>query len=246
MILHNTGGTDVVLSDVGSTVKVGGTYDFSRRLQQFSGSADTEAALTAATLLLEKTLVPLTFYTAERAVKKLHRAAIRDEDGVIKSLDNKPNPAIDDLVAIESKADNHKLMKTQAKNIPRIYGSAYQYAESNPVTPTTSALFTEKKRLSAAGLIAGDYRIGFQWEWCRQDATKCEIQCQLDDGAPLLADTDYEGPASSQNLWQLSSGFVVVPLTSGTHTVDIDFRKAVSGGAEFKIRKARIEIWRTI
>jgi hypothetical protein len=244
MILHNQGSSSIELPDVGSTVKAGGTYNFGNRLLAFSDSQDVETALTDETLKLQKTLSPLTFYTAERAVKKLHRALIKDEDGVIKSLDNLSSPALDDLMIVEHKSDGHKQKKTQLKNIPRVWGSEYKYAESNTVSTTTLLTFTQKLRLSTVTIPAGDYRIGYQWEWRADDGVQGFIQCQLDDGTPLLADTEPDVGTPSQNDWMLVGGFMRVTLTNDVHTIDIDFRKEIAGGSALKIRKARLEIWR--
>lgn len=114
----------------------------------------------------------------------------------------------------------------------------YQYAESESESSTSSTNYQQKLRLTTSSLSAGDYRIAWHFEYAvGSNNKKAQYQVQVDDSTTIHS----IDPEIRANYWQNSAGIKRLTLTSGTHTIDIDYRKS---NATAKIRKARIDIWR--
>lgn len=131
------------------------------------------------------------------------------------------------------------------------FGTEYQYAESEGVSTTNSTNFQQKLRLTTTSLPAGTYRIGWSYQWNHDSsANDFEARVQLDDSQNL--EEHVEEPQDSgggfgstgSNQQFTNSGFQHVSLSTGVHTVDIDYRTSDSGGDESSIWNARLEIWR--
>ena len=130
------------------------------------------------------------------------------------------------------------------------FGTAYQYAESDAVSITTSATFQQKLRLTTSSLAAGTYRIGWSYQW-NHDSTSngFEGRVQIDDSTEVMFHQQEPqdsagtfGSTGSDQQHQLS-GFKHISLSSGVHTIDIDYRTN-SAGNESSIWNTRIELWR--
>jgi hypothetical protein len=123
-----------------------------------------------------------------------------------------------------------------------LFGANNQHAESEGESSTTSALWQQKLRLTTPSLPAGDYRIGWSFEYSTMDQNaKYKFRVRLDDTTDfmdiLVATTkDY-----SEGCWFHDGGMKVSTLTAGIHFVDIDY---ASIGQTTYIRRARLEIWR--
>jgi len=102
---------------------------------------------------------------------------------------------------------------------------------------TTSTSWQRKMRLNMDITASGTYRMGWTaniTNSANNQETACRIQ--LDDATPNFDMQQHKGKNIS-----CVSGFHYKILSSGTHTLDMDW-KAVAGGTA-TIDKARLEYW---
>jgi len=127
------------------------------------------------------------------------------------------------------------------------FGSEYDYAESEGESSTTSTSWQQKIRLSVTGITAGTYRIGWSYEWSLSNHEKSgsSFNVDIDEGVSEIHQVEMgveKNAKYSDGSFYVSSGFGHEPLSSGSHTIDLNF-KALSGCTNY-VRKARLEIWR--
>ena len=133
-------------------------------------------------------------------------------------------------------------------------GSFYN-AEQSSSSSSNSTNFQRKLRLTTPNLEAGQYRIGWSFEWAgsRVDKNGQEFRVQIDDNTTILSMNPLMNNKANGYFFQ-DSGFKYVDLNTGIHNIDLDY-KAVStnsnhhgGGSSSQntvtIREARLEIWR--
>jgi len=125
--------------------------------------------------------------------------------------------------------------------VPPVFGTWYGWATSEAQSTTTSTSWQQKLRYSLTGVPAGNYRIGYQWEW-RRNATgnDFEARVQIDD-TTTVASMNYE--SKDTNSWHLDQGFYIAVLTAGNHYIDIDYAGESASNTSY-IRAARIECYR--
>lgn len=114
----------------------------------------------------------------------------------------------------------------------------YNYDESEAESQTTSSSYQQKLRLTVS-LNGGDYRIGWFCEMNGSNGSSKVVgmRVQVDDTTTLNEST----ASDLRNNWQSLSGFKKVALTSGSHDIDLDYKKI---STKAKIKRARLEIWR--
>lgn len=126
------------------------------------------------------------------------------------------------------------------KNSMPVFGTEYDYAESEAVSSTSLTAYQQKLKLTTAVLPAGDYHIEWSCEVANSSKDKrVEVKLELDDTTVISeimkpkvdGDNEYLGMAGTKE----------ITLTNATHTLDIDYR-ALANTAY--IRRARITIWR--
>lgn len=132
-----------------------------------------------------------------------------------------------------------------------LFGANFQQVEKTAYEGNTTTSFAQYLRLTTASLPAGTYRIGWRYCWSHDSASNDFIgRVQLDDTTELMDPRHLQEP--NDNLGTGNGGtdqrhylssFRHVVLTSGVHTVDIDYTTN-SGGDESSIHSAGIEIWR--
>jgi hypothetical protein len=114
-------------------------------------------------------------------------------------------------------------------------------AVSDGESSTTSSSFQNKVTLSTGSIPSGDYRIGYSAE-IRPNSTSSDIVLQVQiDNTTTIAEAKVEGQDTAT--YYGYSGFYYASLTSGTHTIDLDYR-AESAGTTVYIRRARLEMWK--
>lgn len=123
-----------------------------------------------------------------------------------------------------------------------IFGSNAYYAKDETESSTNSVIYIEKLNLTASGVPAGDYRIGFSWEWRHSKSNQFFWgRVQLDDTTTIYEFSS--SPIVDVNTWRLVTGFDYITLSSGTHYVDIDYRSSSAGSTSY-IGNVKIEFWR--
>lgn len=132
------------------------------------------------------------------------------------------------------------------------FGTEYTYAESNGVSTTSSTTFQTKVTMNTASLPAGNYHIGWSYQWnlnSVSDDFLARVVVDGNTGSPLTyhqqEPNDSLGSFSStgSNQRHQASGFSRVALGSGTHTVTIQWATEDSG-TDSSIWNARLELWR--
>jgi len=122
-----------------------------------------------------------------------------------------------------------------------IFGTGFQYAESEGESSTTSTSYQEKLNLTTPSLGAGTYRVGWYYEWKFSNGNfEFKNRVQVDDAITLK---ETETTPRSVGDWQGAAGFDYVVLAAGTHNIDLDYCSSKKNKTA-RIRKARLEIWR--
>lgn len=116
--------------------------------------------------------------------------------------------------------------------------AAYEHAADDTVSTTNSATYVEKLKLTTSSLAAGDYRIGFSLELGNNNKRRSDFRVEVDDATTIA---EAGSPQTrNNNDYVAYSGFAVVTLTAGTHTVDVDFKRNNNTAL---IRRVRIELY---
>jgi len=122
-----------------------------------------------------------------------------------------------------------------------IFGSEFQYAESDKTSSTTSDNYEIKLVLTTNVLPPGTYRIGISAEG-NLNQTKHSLKIKATVGENVILDYYKEPKDSSRYQYDSISSFKCLTL-SGSHKIVISYgtnnKKATAS-----IRNARIEIWR--
>jgi hypothetical protein len=155
----------------------------------------------------------------------------------------KTTPVTADKILVEdSEASNAKKwmqigdVLTQWRN--------FRDAEDDTLSATTSTDWQQKLRLTTdSGFKAGKYRIAFQCSWYGTNlSSQWRGQIEIDDATQVIY-REIEPNDTSTSLRNTASGFAIVDLTAGQHTVDLDYSRIGSAGT-FAIDEARITIER--
>ena len=116
--------------------------------------------------------------------------------------------------------------------------AAYEHAADDTVSTTISTTYIEKLKLTTSSLPAGDYRIGFSLELGNDNKRRSDFRVQVDDATTIA---EAGSPQTrNNNDYMAYSGFAVVTLTAGTHTVDVDFKRDANTAL---IRRVRVEVY---
>lgn len=119
-----------------------------------------------------------------------------------------------------------------------IFGDNAQFEEQNAEASTTATTPQQRVRLTTGTLPAGTYHVEVMAQLRNGSANKTShIQAQIDDTKTFM-DQDIIG-----DQYITCSAFTFdITVTSGIHTVDIDYW--ASSGSTAYIRNARIKLWR--
>lgn len=116
----------------------------------------------------------------------------------------------------------------------------YRHGYSEAETTNSTNTYQQKLRVTTANLAAGDYRIGYSVEVSNTRNSKgTQIRIQIDDTTTIAE--FFKGHMDQAEHFIGLSGFAVVTLTSGVHTIDLDFL-TVDVVEAASVRRARIEI----
>jgi hypothetical protein len=131
-------------------------------------------------------------------------------------------------------------------DVPRnegVFGTEYQYVEDELTSTTTSTIFIEKLKLTTRNILEGKYKISWYYQWIYSAATQdFKGRVQLDDSINIMSHQQEPKDGGDEQKIPVS-GFKVLDLTAGVHTIDIDFCRSDSPGTA-TISNARLEIFR--
>lgn len=122
------------------------------------------------------------------------------------------------------------------------FGSRYQFEASEGESSTTSETYQNKVTLTTPSIPAGDYRISSFAEVANDSGDKPVEARVLVDSTTINTEIFY-APKFTDAFLSIDS-FNLLTLTAGVHVIEFDFR-ATSEGGTAKIRRARLEIFRT-
>jgi hypothetical protein len=118
------------------------------------------------------------------------------------------------------------------------------YTESESEQQTTNDSYDEKLKLTTSALSGGTYRIQWYYEWRYSTGVRnFKARVQVDD-TTIIAEQSQEPKDSGSDIYHCQSGFKRIVLSSGVHTVDLDWCCETLGDTA-TIRRARIELWKT-
>lgn len=146
---------------------------------------------------------------------------------------------IDVIFESELNADDKNELTTIFDNHDGSSIAGLEYKESDAESETTATSYEEKVNLTTSSLLSGDYMIRYCAEATITSGFKTvDVRVDLDD-AEELAELKFDSQDDVE--YMPLSGFKKKTLSSGVHTIDIDFR---SGGTpeNAKIRRARVSI----
>lgn len=124
-----------------------------------------------------------------------------------------------------------------------VFGTEYHENSLDSSGTTSSTSFVQRVRLTTGSVVAGDYYIGWGYQWNLDTLQRDFIgQVELDDTTVLMDHRQEPADAGSDQLHALA-GFAIVTLTAAIHTVDIDFSVA-NGGDVATISNARLILYR--
>jgi len=141
------------------------------------------------------------------------------------------------------KSDETGLEYTDINNIN--FGSNFSDAISDAVSSTTSTAWQNKLTLTTETLPAGDYRVGFSYQWA-QNKTSTEYNAQVTVTGTSINQVIFDQAQSpiKQNYYGLVSGFMYGNLpTTQALTIAINYRSTMGSTVAY-IKNAMIDIWR--
>jgi len=125
--------------------------------------------------------------------------------------------------------------------IESTFGSWYGWATSDSTSSTNSTSYVNKLIYTTPTVPAGDYRIGWQFEWRRNSTgNDFKARVQIDDTTTLM---EMNEESKDPNSWHHVGGFSISSLSNAIHHIDIDFSGETTSNRSY-IRRARIEFWR--
>lgn len=116
-----------------------------------------------------------------------------------------------------------------------------EFASVDAQASTTSTSPVTRVSLVTSSLAAGTYRIGWYYDWS-QASTSADFRGQVDvDSGTLIMQHSQEPQDGGTDQRIPHGGFAYLALTSGVHTIDLQYWAESSTSF---IRNARLEIWR--
>jgi hypothetical protein len=108
---------------------------------------------------------------------------------------------------------------------------------------TTSNAFQQRVRLALTGLVGGNYRISWYYEWSYNTGSRSfKARVQVDDVTTLMEQIQEPQDTASTQFHPVS-GFKYETLSAGNHNIDLDWC-CTNNGDRAAIRRARLEIWK--
>lgn len=150
--------------------------------------------------------------------------------------------------------DGYKdLSPTESLNIfdgATIYGSHFCYETSLPSVTTTDQEWVTKATMSSDQIPAGQYRLGWQYNWDYGTSTSVEFRVLIDsvvvqDGEASQLSEKFAEDGGAVDRTNHNSGFSYSYFeTDASHTIELQLRTpdSLTGGA--KCWNASLEFWR--
>jgi hypothetical protein len=123
------------------------------------------------------------------------------------------------------------------------FGRYYQYAAQEAEVSTTSTTYVTKLQLSTDVIPAGNYRIGYYYEYRSTTAGKyIGVQVIIDNSTVIH--TLYQNPTDNlaTNSFPIS-GFAVVPLTNAIHQININLLSSDGKSTQY-LKRTHLEAYR--
>jgi len=124
-----------------------------------------------------------------------------------------------------------------------VSGNTYIYASSEPYTSTSSTTFIRKVRLVTGNIVAGSYRLGWNYSWSYSSNSRTTNVSLIYDDNVTINETIDTAPLGNLIHKKQTCGFATIDITNGSHTVDLLFKTSRKSDI-ITIGQARIELWR--
>lgn len=124
----------------------------------------------------------------------------------------------------------------------QIFGTEFQWDESTGESSTNSLSYVRKLRLTTTSLPAGEYRIGWSYNWSH-NSTISDFEARVFLNDSITIEDHRQEPKDSGTDQRYQNGGFSIRTLSGINTIDIDWRTDNAGNTAF-IRETRLEIWR--
>lgn len=238
-ILKNNTANAVEISDIGLEVPASGQITIEETdYLILAASVDTPSLITAGTITVNdgtndlSTSDGINFLKFGEDVSFWNANKIK---GVVVDDTNKANNKI-----LKYNSATGKLEYQDDLTSATVFGTEYNYFESDSTSSTTSKSYQNKINSTTTSLTGGDYLILASWEYTNSSSNIGTYAKVIIDGisihesvtTKLIQDGDWMNGAVTKKM----------TLTSGTKTVQIQFKNAEDATA--KIRNARLHIWR--
>jgi len=121
------------------------------------------------------------------------------------------------------------------------FGTYYGWGGDTSAQSTNSTSWVQAVRVNVPSIPDSYFRVGWYFEWRRNTASNdFKAQVQIDDTETIMSMNEE---SKDVNSWHPASGFAILDLSTGTHTIDVDFAGETTGNTSY-IRNIRIEYWR--
>jgi hypothetical protein len=124
------------------------------------------------------------------------------------------------------------------------FGINYQFIRSCPEESTTSEEWIHKATLTASGIVPGEYRIGWTYEY-RFETTNWQMETRvlINENEDWIL-SSIANRATNADDWFPGSGFHIMPVTvSGNYNITLEY-KTQKHNFPAHIRRVRMDIWR--
>lgn len=122
-----------------------------------------------------------------------------------------------------------------------VFGTHFAWSSDEDVTGTNSTNFQRKVTLSVSDISSGYYRVGWYFEW-RINTTSNDITTRVVVDA-LDTVMEHNEEVKDVSTWHTESGYAIVQLSAGGHTIGLDYGVERNGATSY-LRRARLEFWR--
>ena len=122
--------------------------------------------------------------------------------------------------------------------------AGYEYHEDLTEKSTTSNSYVTYTTMTTSSLDAGDYRIGWVYDWKGSNSNRDFLACiEVDDVEISCHREEPSQGSEAESQRHVNSGFRKITLTSGVHTIKLRYARE-SSPASSTIYEAHLELMR--
>lgn len=119
-------------------------------------------------------------------------------------------------------------------------GMNFVSASAEHESSTNSTNYIQRVNLNTSGLIPGNYRIGWYYEW-KRESTSSNFMAKITLNGTTIMEQDEE--TKDYKSWHTEGGFYITPLSEEEYSIIFYFAGNKSRYTSF-VRRVRLELWR--